>query len=678
MKGSSGQTLLCILLILSYFSIKSNAQETSFDFSTFSFGNLTLLGDSYLRNGAVGLTRDLRVPNSSAGRALYNKPVQFLDPSTNTSVSFTTRFSFSITNVDPVSFGDGLAFVIAPDNQTVGSSGAFLGLVNASETSQKKTIAVEFDTFLDVQFNDPNANHVGLDISNLSSFKVADAGNIQIDLKSGNLITAWIEYKSREKIARVWLSYTSVKPVQPLMSASIDLSRYLSEYMYIGFSASTGGSTEVHTVEEWSFKSSGLSYNAISPAPNHGTHPELGGSVMDTRGGCQKGVCLNRISLLGIASGSALVFALILGLLLWFLCRKRRGMKSSDSFKSDMVKSPRKFTYKELSIATKGFSTNRVVGHGAFGTVYKGILPDSGNVVAVKRSTHNNQGKHEFLAELSIIGRLRHRNLVQLQGWCYEKGEFLLVYEYMPNSSLDKVLFQEGREGVVLSWGHRNKIVMGVASALSYLHGEWEQQVIHRDVKASNIMLDASFNPRLGDFGLARLMDHNKSPDATLTAGTMGYLAPEYLQSGKASEKTDVFSFGAVVLEVACGRRPIDKDVPSGKNNLVDWVWSLLSQGKLLEAADARLEGEFEKEEMKRMLLVGLLCSHPDSVARPTMRQVLQILNGEISLPFVPSFKPSVSFSSNLLLSLHDIVSESGRSQSSSPSSASFRDQASA
>lgn len=349
-------------------------------------------------------------------------------------------------------------------------------------------------------------------------------------------------------------------------------------------------------------------------------------------------------------------------------------MRPSDSFKSDMVHAPRKFTYKNLSIATKGFSANRIVGHGAFGIVYRGVLPESGEEIAVKRSTHDNQGKREFLSELTIIGRLRHRNLVHLQGWCYEKGEFLLVYEFMPNSSLDKLLFQEG-EGPILSWGLRYNIVMGVASALSYLHGEWEQQVIHRDVKASNILLDASFNARLGDFGLARLMDHNKSPDATLTAGTMGYLAPEYLQTGKASMKTDVFSFGVVALEVACGRRAIEKDVPSGNNNLVDWVWSLHSGGKLLEAADASLEGEFDEEEMKRMLLLGLSCSQPDSIARPTMRKVMQILGAEAPLPCVPTFKPSMSFTSSLILNLQDFVSESGKSQSSSPSSTSFRDQ---
>ncbi|KAH9292672.1 hypothetical protein KI387_042141 [Taxus chinensis] len=657
--ASQAEYLLCFLFMLIFFPIKSITQNTGFDFSAFSFRNLTLVGDAYLRNGAIGLTKDLAVPNSSAGRALYNKPVQLLDPKTNTSVSFRTSFSFSITNVDPVSFGEGLAFIITPDNNTVGSSGPFLSLVNATEMDQTRskgtTIAVEFDTFLDVQFNDPNANHIGLDIGNLTSLKVADVGILQIDLKSGDLITSWIDYNNTEKMVRVWLSYTTVKPEKPLMSVSIDFSKYFIEYMYIGFSASTGGSTEVHIIEEWSFQSFGLSSPVLSPVPkNMTTTPKVESPV----------TWVEEEEEAAMGAGA---FVLLV---------KWKGSRSSDSFRSDVVKSPRKFTYKELSIATKGFSANRVIGHGAFGTVYRGVLPDSGDAVAVKRSSHNNQGKSEFLAELSIIGRLRHRNLVHLQGWCHEKGEFLLVFEYMPNGSLDRLLFQEG-QGPVLSWGHRYKIVMGVASALSYLHGEWEQQVIHRDVKASNIMLDSSFNARLGDFGLARLMDHNKSPDATLTAGTMGYLAPEYLQSGKASEKTDVFSFGAVVLEVACGRRPIEKDLPCGKNNLVDWVWSLHSEGRLVEAADARLEGEYDGDEMARMLLVGLLCSHPHSFSRPSMRQVMQILGGEALIPCVPAFKPTFSFGSTLVLNLHDFVSESGQSHSSTPSSTTLRDHSS-
>lgn len=188
----------------------------------------------------------------------------------------------------------------------------------------------------------------------------------------------------------------------------------------------------------------------------------------------------------------------------------------------------------------------------------------------------------------------------------------------------------------------------------------FQNTVSNRIQVASNIMLDCNFNARLRDLGLARLMDHDQSPVSTLTAGTMGYLAPEYLQYGKATEKTDVFSYGVVVLEVACGKRPIEKAEGGLKMvNLVDWVWGLHSEGRIIEAADGRMEGEFDEEGMKGLLLVGLSCANPDSEARPNMRRVMQILNNELEAPLVPRDKPTLTFSSAFLpLNLEDIVSD--------------------
>nr|ACR35126.1 unknown [Zea mays] len=204
----------------------------------------------------------------------------------------------------------------------------------------------------------------------------------------------------------------------------------------------------------------------------------------------------------------------------------------------------------------------------------------------------------------------------------------------------------------------------GVASALAYLHHECERRVIHRDVKSSNVMLDEAYRARLGDFGLARQAEHGESPDATAAAGTMGYLAPEYLLTGRASECTDVFSFGALALEVACGRRPIGA-TPEGVggccSNLVEWVWSLHAEARILGAVDPRLGGEFEEGEARRALLVGLACSSPEPALRPGMRAVVQVLGGEADPPFVPAARPSMSLGSanqQLLLSLQDSVSD--------------------
>ncbi|KAG4163931.1 hypothetical protein ERO13_D01G204900v2 [Gossypium hirsutum] len=443
-----------------------------------------------------------------------------------------------------------------------------------------------------------------------------------------------------------------------------------------GFSGSTQGSTEVHSIEWWSFSSrSGSGSGPTSPPPSTATTltnptadsfksppplPPSSSSPSPPSSSCHNQLCREGPgAVAGVVTAGAFFLALFAGALIWVYSKKfKHENKLGQSFASEIIKSPKEFTYKELKAATRCFDANRIIGHGAFGTVYKGILPENGDIVAVKRCSHNSQGKNEFLAELLIIGTLRHRNLVRLQGWCHEKGEILLVYDLMPKGSLDKALFEAKTP---LPWPERQKILLGVASALAYLHQECDRQVIHRDVKTSNIMLDEAYNAKLGDFGLARQVEHDKSPDATVAAGTMGYLAPEYLLTGRATDKTDVFSYGAVVLEVASGRRPIETGKAPARvsGNLVEWVWGLHKEGKLLTAADAKLEGRFEESAMRRVLLVGLACSHPDPLARPTMRSVVQMLVGEAEVPMVPRTKPSTSFStSHLLLTLQDSVSD--------------------
>nr|KYP75987.1 Lectin-domain containing receptor kinase A4.2 [Cajanus cajan] len=614
---------------------------------------LKLLGAAHLHNNTISLTGDPAVPNSVAGRALYATPVRFRQPGTPSLASFSTFFSFSVTNLNPSSVGGGLAFVISPDASAVGGAGGFLGLGGSGAC-----VAVEFDTLMDVEFVDINGNHVGLDLNSVVSTQVSDLGELGVDLKSGDTVNAWIDYDGNTKVLRVWVSYSNVKPEVPILKADLDVGLYFKDFMYVGFSGSTQGSTEVHSVEWWSFNSSFDPAAAAAPAstsaPSATSAPEEKESKSSNKG--------NVGAVAGVVSAGAFVLALFAGALIWVYSKKVKPVKRlGGSIESEIIRMPKEFSYKELKLATRGFSANRAIGHGAFGTVYKGVLPESGDIVAVKRCNHSGQGKSEFLSELSIIGSLRHRNLVHLQGWCHEKGEILLVYDLMPNGSLDKALYEARMS---LSWPHRLKILLGVSSVLAYLHHECENQVIHRDIKTSNIMLDEGFNARLGDFGLARQTEHDKSPDATVAAGTMGYLAPEYVLTGRATEKTDVFSYGAVVLEVASGRRPIEKDfVGAGKakrsSNLVEWVWSLHQEGKLLMAADPKLEGEFEEGEMRRVLLVGLACSHPDSVARPTMRGVVQMLLGEAEVPIVPRAKPSTSYStSHLLMSLQDSESD--------------------
>ncbi|KAI3866559.1 hypothetical protein MKW92_052000 [Papaver armeniacum] len=673
-----------ILLLLVLFFIV-DGEKTEFDFGNLSLRSLKLLGDAHLNNGTVRLTRDLSVPNSGSGRLLYSKPIRFRKKQQGTQqilTSFSTFFTFSITNLNPSSVGAGLAFIISSDDETTGKSGGFLGLEDDTSADEKGFVGVEFDTLMDLQFEDVNGNHVGLDLNSLISAKVVDLDTVGIHLKSGNSVNSWIDYDGLARLLNVSVSYSNIRPKTPLFSFPVDLNRFVEDYMFVGFSASTQGSTEVHNIEWWSFTSSFDTFSESAVAPSStaagnitsSTAPSSAASVAPTSGGSVssyinpgniRNSSLRTKSMLiaGVITIAVLFLIMVACLLIWVVTKRIKFReKAADSISLEIVKTPKEFSYKDLKSATNCFNSSRIIGHGAFGTVYKGVMPETGSMIAVKRCRHSGgQGKAEFLSELSIIGTLRHRNLVTLQGWCHEKGEILLVYDYMPNGSLDKALFEAK---FPLPWPNRKRVLMGVASALAYLHEECESQVIHRDIKASNIMLDEFFNARVGDFGLAKQIEHDKSPDATIAAGTMGYLAPEYLLTGRATDKTDVFSYGAVVLEVITGRRPIERDVSKiggvgGSTSLVEFVWNLHREGRLLEAVDAGIRGEFEEEEMSKVILIGLNCSNPDPVARPTMRCVVQMFLGEAQVPIVPKTKPSLCFSTtHLLLSLQDSVSD--------------------
>ncbi|VAI27405.1 unnamed protein product [Triticum turgidum subsp. durum] len=282
---------------------------------------------------------------------------------------------------------------------------------------------------------------------------------------------------------------------------------------------------------------------------------------------------------------------------------------------------PRRFSYDDLAAATDNFSDDRALGRGGFGSVYQGFLSDMNREVAVKRvSETSRQGWKEFVSELI--------------GWCHGGGgELLLVYDLMHNDSLDTHLY---RQDSVLMWPTRYEIVLGVGSALLYLHQDTEQRVVHRDIKPSNIMLDAYFTAKLGDFGLARLINDGRRSHTTGIAGTMGYMDPECVLAGRASVESDMYSW-VVLLEVACGRRPALVQDDGDVIHLVQWVWDLYGRGKTLSAADARLKEEFDGLEMERVMVVGLWCAHPHRGMRPSIRQAMNVLRFGASLPALPA-----------------------------------------
>ena len=392
--------------------------------------------------------------------------------------------------------------------------------------------------------------------------------------------------------------------------------------------------------------------------------------------------------IVGSVTAGVILVCLGVALVLW-RCWKRRGsMQLKHPMFADQIACPRKFTLRELSAATKNFSSSELIGSGGMGSVYKGELKPKGTVIAVKRIRQESRGSEQgFLAEASSISQIRHRNLVQLKGWCMEDGRLLLVYDFMPNGSLDQWLYNGKREktGKELSWNLRYSILTGIAAALTYLHEDWQQCVLHRDVKSSNVLLDAEFNAHLGDFGLARLIDHQKMEKTTLMAGTLGYMAPEMPYTGKATKETDVYSFGVLMLEVVCGRKPVDSsgDVEPEDVILLHYVWRAYENGRLLSTVDPRLcitphersnngslngsakrkpksddhahdveEADFagaltrrieeekarENDQKLLALKLGLLCCLPNPGARPSMRLVHQILSSgdATALPPLP------------------------------------------
>uniref|UniRef100_A0A2C9V2V0 non-specific serine/threonine protein kinase n=1 Tax=Manihot esculenta TaxID=3983 RepID=A0A2C9V2V0_MANES len=332
------------------------------------------------------------------------------------------------------------------------------------------------------------------------------------------------------------------------------------------------------------------------------------------------------------ASNIAVVFIILVMGIAFYLVRKIKNADVIEEWEFDV--GPHRFSYQELKKATRGFRDKELLGFGGFGKVYKGTLPNSNTQVAVKRiSRESKQGVREFTSEIASIGRLRHRNLVQLLGWCRRRGDLLLVYDFMPNGSLDKYLFDNPK--TILNWEQRFNIIKGVASGLLYLHEGWEQTVIHRDIKAGNVLLDSELNGRLGDFGLAKLYERGTNPSTTRVVGTLGYLAPELTRTGKPTTSSDVFAFGALLLEVVCGRRPIEPKAMPEELILVDWVWEKWKNGAILDVVDPRLNDEFDELEAVVVLKLGLMCSNNLPNVRPTMRQVVRYLEGEVSLPEV-------------------------------------------
>lgn len=287
------------------------------------------------------------------------------------------------------------------------------------------------------------------------------------------------------------------------------------------------------------------------------------------------------------------------------------------------------FTLRDLDFATNRFSAVNVLGEGGYGVVYRGRLIN-GTEVAVKKLLNNlGQAEKEFRVEVEAIGHVRHKNLVRLLGYCIEGVHRMLVYEYVNNGNLEQWLHGAMRQHGTLTWEARMKVILGTAKALAYLHEAIEPKVIHRDIKSSNILIDDEFNAKVSDFGLAKLLDSGESHITTRVMGTFGYVAPEYANTGLLNEKSDIYSFGVLLLEAVTGRDPVDYGRPANEVNLVEWLKMMVGTRRVEEVLDPNLEVKTTTRALKRALLVALRCVDPDSDKRPKMSQVVRMLEAD-------------------------------------------------
>lgn len=536
---------------------------------------------------------------------------------------FTAHFSFTTDNVNASDgAGAGLAFFLAPLGYTIppNSAGEKLGLFNSTtefDMSKNHIVAVVFDTSPNPK-GGPLVQHVGIKNNSVRSVISADWDANSHAEKTANV---WITYNATTKNLSVfWTSEKNhVFKGNSSLSFRIDLKEVLPKRVTIGFSGATSSKLERHVIRSWDFHSNPDSFEVS----------------------CNR-IRRFRICFAVFVAWFTLSLIVLVGIITWFALRRRnnnhrhRNDADSDSSISTNLERgalPRKFSYIELVAGTNGFANDRRLGQGGSGQVYEGSLSGLGRPVAVKRIfTESKHSESLFINEVKIISRLIHRNLVQFIGWCHEQGEFLLVYEYMPNGSLDNHLFGHGE---TLPWNARYKVALGLASALHYLHEEAEKYcVLHRDIKSANVLLDTDFSTKLGDFGVAELVDPRSRTHTTGVVGTYGYLAPEYANEGRASKESDMFSFGVVALEIACGRMTFHDG--EYHVSLVTWVWELYLAGDILQAADERLCMSFSEEEMRCLLIVGLWCTNPNYRERPKAGQVIKVLQLEAALPELP------------------------------------------
>lgn len=463
--------------------------------------------------------------------------------------------------------------------------------------------------------------------------------------------TVWIEYDGRRRILAVYIGAGGKSKGRPEKAVvTLDQVRYrdpVHRTACFGLFSSLGQLKQVHT---WSTEGDELPDSEYFILQN----------IARLKRARRQRLRMTVGSVAGSVSAAA---AVAVAAAFYFRSKQRRWKKEQEKLTRIMQRLPgvpTQVDFADIRKATAGFHETTRLGTGGFSSVYRCRLPaastssSSTAEVAVKKFT---RGVHEeryedFLAEVSIINRLRHKNVVPLVGWSYHKGEPLLIYEYMKNGSLDQHLFRRGGDGEqrhqqeetsIRQWHTRYSIVRDIATGLHYVHHEHEPMVLHRDIKASNIMLDSNFHARVGDFGIACTVAADRS-SATGMVGTWGYIAPDYAMSHRATRQTDIYAFGVLVLEIVTGKK--NMDVPTEDGHISGWVWRLHGEGQLLEAVDgvvltqSRMNPEEIAGQAKRLLLLGLACTNPNPSSRPSMAEAVQVITKLAPPPEVPLERP--------------------------------------
>ncbi|EYU29542.1 hypothetical protein MIMGU_mgv1a0269212mg, partial [Erythranthe guttata] len=368
-------------------------------------------------------------------------------------------------------------------------------------------------------------------------------------------------------------------------------------------------------------------------------------------------------AIVGIVVSSVVVLLLFVLAGLWFggcICKK--DLEDKELRALDLQTGY--FTLRQIKAATNNFDIANKIGEGGFGPVYKGVLTD-GTVIAVKQlSSKSKQGNREFVTEIGMISALQHHNLVRLFGCCIEGNQLLLIYEYLVNNSLARALFGRDDQRLNLDWPTRNKICIGIAKGLAYLHEESRLKIVHRDIKATNVLLDKDLNAKISDFGLAKLDEEENTHISTRIAGTIGYMAPEYAMRGYLTDKADVYSFGIVALEIVSGKSNTNYRPKEEFVYLLDWAYVLHEQGNLLELVDPILGTNYSKKEALRMLNLALLCANPSPTLRPSMSSVVSMLEGKIPVQ-APVVKHGNTANEEMRFKAFEILSQDSQTRAS-------------